>query len=85
MLADFLPHRFPDRFTRHGNLMHNHAQNDTLNLAEPGRNALELASLMIQVQHPAFFPLITEDLNSVGPDIYRTRGRASREERIGIR
>ncbi|KAK9826214.1 hypothetical protein WJX74_000490 [Apatococcus lobatus] len=48
MLPDYLLCRFPDRFSRHGNLMHNLALDQTLNLAEPGRNSLEMASLMVQ-------------------------------------
>ena len=49
MLADYLPSRFPDRFSLDGSLMHNHARNETLDLAEPGRHPLELASLLVQV------------------------------------
>ena len=53
MLADFLPRRFPDRFSHTGSLIHNHATNQTLDLAEPGRNPLEIASLLVQVGSPA--------------------------------
>lgn len=49
MLAEFLPRRFPDRFSCSGSLIHNHATNQTLDLAEPGRNPLEIASLLVQV------------------------------------
>lgn len=48
MLAEFLPRRFPDRFSCSGSLIHNHATNQTLDLAEPGRNSLEIASLLVQ-------------------------------------
>ena len=50
MLAEYLPARFPDRFSLNGDLMHNHARGETLNLAEPGTNPLELAALLVQVR-----------------------------------
>ena len=49
MLADFLPRRFPDRFSRSGSLIHNHATGQTRDLVEPGQNPLEIASLLVQV------------------------------------
>ena len=67
MLADFLPRRFPDRFSRTGSLTHNRATNQTLDLAEPGRNSLEIASLLVQVSNSLVaYPLPSDAAMSQG-------------------
>lgn len=49
LLADFLPKRFPDRFTKDGNVLINHSTGDVWNLADPSLDPLEVSALLVQV------------------------------------
>ncbi|KAK9904897.1 hypothetical protein WJX75_005075 [Coccomyxa subellipsoidea] len=48
LLADFLPKRFPDRFTKDGNVLINHSTGDVWNLADPSLDPLEVSALLVQ-------------------------------------
>ncbi|EIE18797.1 hypothetical protein COCSUDRAFT_20416 [Coccomyxa subellipsoidea C-169] len=48
LLADFLPKRFPDRFTRDGDVLINHSTGDVWNLADPTLDPLEASALLVQ-------------------------------------
>lgn len=52
LLADFLPKRFPDRFTKDGNVLINHSTGDVWNLADPSLDPLEVSALLVQVSAP---------------------------------
>lgn len=49
LLADFLPKRFPDRFTRSGDALINHSTGDIWNLASKDQDPLEICALLVQV------------------------------------
>ena len=49
LLVDFLPRRFPDRFTRDGNAFINHASGDVWDLSDPSLDPLEVSSQLVQV------------------------------------
>jgi hypothetical protein len=50
LLADFLPRRFPDRFTKDGSALINHATGDVWDLSDPSLDPLEVSSLLVQVR-----------------------------------
>jgi hypothetical protein len=47
-LADLLPRRFPDWFSRTGSLLRNHLTNETSDLAAPALDPLEIAGRLVQ-------------------------------------
>lgn len=47
-LADLLPRRFPDHFTRDGDTLHNHLTAESWNLASPPLDPLEIAGRLVQ-------------------------------------
>jgi hypothetical protein len=49
LLADFLPQRFPDLFTRDGDALINHATGDVWDLADKSLDPLEVSALLVQV------------------------------------
>ena len=49
LLVDYLPRRYPDRFSLVGNRFVNHAMGQEWDLADPGLDPLEVASLNVQV------------------------------------
>lgn len=55
LLAAFLPKRYPDRFTKDGDVLINHSTGDVWNLADPSLDPLEVSSLLVQVGWPVPF------------------------------
>jgi hypothetical protein len=51
LLADFLPKRFPDRFTKEGDILVNHSTGDVWDLADKDQDPLEVSALLVQVSH----------------------------------
>lgn len=49
MLAEFLPKRFPDRFSRVNNLLINHSTKEEWDLSDPSLDPLEVSALLVQV------------------------------------
>ena len=49
LLVEFLPRRYPDRFSLVGNCFVNHAMQQEWDLSDPSLDALEVASLNVQV------------------------------------
>ena len=49
LLADFLPQRFPDLFTRDGDALINHVTGDVWDLTDKSRDPLEVSALLVQV------------------------------------
>ena len=47
-LADLLPRRFPDGFTRDGRMLHNRLTGETWDLATPALDPLEIAGRLVQ-------------------------------------
>ena len=56
LLADFLPQRFPDLFTRDGDALINHATGDVWDLADKSLDPLEVSALLVQVRAAAWHP-----------------------------
>lgn len=48
VVADLLPRRFPDWFTRDGDTLRNHLTGERWNLADPGLDPLEVAGRLVQ-------------------------------------
>jgi hypothetical protein len=48
VLAEMLPRRFPDWFARDGHFLDNRLTGERWNLADPGRDPLEVAGLLVQ-------------------------------------
>ena len=49
LLADFLPKRFPDRFTMEGTVLTNHELGDQWDLADKSLDPLEVSAQLVQV------------------------------------
>ena len=49
LLADFLPKRFPDRFSMEGTVLTNHALGDSWDLADKSLDPLEVSAQLVQV------------------------------------
>lgn len=49
LLADFLPKRFPDRFSMDGTVLINHALSDRWDLADKSLNPLDVSAQLVQV------------------------------------
>ena len=49
LLADFLPKRFPDRFSMEGSVLTNHSLGDTWDLANKSLDPLEGSAQLVQV------------------------------------
>ena len=48
MLAEYLPRRFPDRFSMAGSRLTNHSTDDCWDLSDQSQDAMETASLLVQ-------------------------------------
>ena len=48
MLAEYLPRRFPDRFSMAGSTLTNHSTGDCWDLSDESQDAMETASLLVQ-------------------------------------
>lgn len=49
LLADFLPKRFPDRFSMDGTVLTNHSLGDSWDLADKSLDPLEVSAQLVQV------------------------------------
>ncbi len=49
LLADFLPKRFPDRFSMEGTVLINHSLGDSWDLADKSLDPLEVSAQLVQV------------------------------------
>ena len=49
LLADFLPKRYPDRFSMEGTVLTNHALGDQWDLADKSLDPLEVSAQLVQV------------------------------------
>ena len=49
LLADFLPKRFPDRFSMEGSVLTNHSLGDSWDLADKSLDPLEVSAQLVQV------------------------------------
>ena len=62
LLADFLPKRFPDRFSMEGTVLTNHSLGDSWDLADKSLDPLEVSAQLVQVGCPfCLQPLQTHD------------------------
>ena len=57
LLADFLPKRFPDRFSMEGTVLTNHALGDAWDLADESLDPLEVSAQLVQVPAAGDRPL----------------------------
>lgn len=49
LLAEFLPQRYPDRFSRINSLLINHSTQEEWDLNDPNLDPLEVSALLVQV------------------------------------